>query len=161
MESCRYLWRSPRSNIVHAEYMAKLLVVLFLQSRASQIETSPSGEEETLYSPSGTWVWILWVWMFAILVHKHNQFLLFSFFLCHAVFVDIDLFTVNLATALQEYTWLFIFFLYKSKIFWLYKLNKFLVLTPNVWRHLLYYWFSFQHLNSTVHKPIVSNLCWS
>lgn len=108
MERCRYFWKSWRSNAVHADYMVKLPFVFFLQRRVSQIKITPFGEDETLCGPADTCMWIFWVWMCTILLHKRHQFWLFSF-LCHAAAVDTDLFTVNLATALQEYTWLFFF----------------------------------------------------
>lgn len=80
MARCRYLQRSPGSNAVHTECMAKLPFVFSLQRRASQIEITPFGEGATLYGPAGICMWMFWVWMCTILLHKCHQFGFFFFF---------------------------------------------------------------------------------
>lgn len=48
------------SSEVHSVYMAKPPFVFSLQSRSSQTEVIPFGEEEILYGPAST---CFWVWM--------------------------------------------------------------------------------------------------
>lgn len=73
------------SGVQCSLYMANLHFVFSLQKRASHIEITPFGEEETLYGPAGTCTWMFWVWMCTILLHKHHQFWFFFFFVlcCH------------------------------------------------------------------------------
>lgn len=48
------------SSEVHSVYMAKPPFFFSLQSRSSQTEVIPFGEEEILYGPAST---CFWVWM--------------------------------------------------------------------------------------------------
>lgn len=114
VERCRSLSRFP--GPMQSIQNMTLHYVLFSLFRGDlqKREIVPFDEEKALYNLAYPCMQTFWAWMCTVLLHKGHYFI--SFFLCYIAIVDMDLLTVNLATALWKYTWLFIFFFFSLKI---------------------------------------------
>lgn len=143
VDRCRSLSRFP--GPMQSIQNMTLHYVLFSLFRGDlqKREIVPFDEEKALYNLAYPCMQTFWAWMCTVLLHKGHYFI--SFFLCYIAIVDMDLLTVNLATALWKYTWLFIFFFFffKNQGFSDF-LNKtiFLIPTKNIWKHLFFHCFS-------------------